>query len=355
MSQQKKRRPSIKDVARACGVAPSTVSNALSNRRYVRPDTRQLVIETAERLGYRASAVARGLRMERSWSVGLMLASISNPFYPEVARGVEDVVTEIDCNLILCNTDYHADKQDRYLRVLLDRRVDGIIMGSHPDERHVAELRKAHVPYVLLNKGHGVLQGDYVGVDNRGGIAKAVDHLVTLGHRRIGFIRGHPMSGATEARHESYIESLHRRGCEVDERLAVNGRYDFVSGQTAAQQLLDVEDPPTAIISANDIMAIGAITAIRSRGLRVPEDISVVGFDDIFLSSLPMVQLTTIRVPKRELGAEAARVLVERIGGARGDSSCEVVLPAELIERQTTAPVRLRHGHAQAAASSVAD
>jgi DNA-binding LacI/PurR family transcriptional regulator len=340
------RRPGIKDVARDCGVAPSTVSNALTDRRYVHPETRKRILESATRLGYRASTVARGLRMQRSWSVGLLLASITNPFYPEVARGVEEVVADSGCNLILCNTDYQEDKQDRYVRVLLDRQVDGIIVGSHPHQRHLEDMRAAGVPFVLLNKGHGKLKCDYVGIDNRGGIAKAVEHLAKLGHRRIGFIRGHPMSGAADERLASYHETVARLGLVQHPALIVVGRYDYVSGQVAGGQLMGLKSPPTAIVASSDMMALGAIDAIRLQGRQVPEDISVVGFDDIFYSSLPGVQLTTIRVPKRELGAAATRLLLERIAAHQVEQPHEFSFPAELIDRATTAPVRAagRHG-----------
>lgn len=340
MSRERPRRPSIKDVARDCGVAPSTVSNALTDRRYVHPETRKRILDSAARLGYRASTVARGLRMQRTWSVGLLLASITNPFYPEVARGVEEVVAESGCNLILCSTDYQEDKQDRYVRLLLDRQVDGIIVGSHPHARHLEEMRAAGVPFVLLNKGHGKLKCDYVGIDNRGGIAKAVEHLAKLGHRRIGFIRGHPMSGAADERFASYQEAVARLSLVQHPSLIVGGRYDYVSGQVAGAQLMGLRTPPSAIIASSDMMALGAIDAIRQHGRRVPEDVSVVGFDDIFYSSLPGVQLTTIRVAKRELGVAATRLLLERIGTHQVDQPHEFSLPAELIDRATTAPAK---------------
>jgi DNA-binding LacI/PurR family transcriptional regulator len=337
MAKKKTRRVSIKTVAEECGVAPSTVSYALNNSRYVTPETKRRILESAERLGYRASAVARGLRMQRSWSVGLLLTSISNPFYPEVARGVEDVVNQNECNLILCNTDYQEDKQDRYVRVLIDRQVDGIILGSHPTEKHLNDLKQAHIPFVLLNKGIGVLKGDCVAIDNQGGIATAVDHLVALGHRRIGFIRGHAMSGATPEREKSFIDSVKRHGLRFDKELVVPGHYDYVSGQIGCQRLLNLTPRPTAIVAASDLMALGAIEAIRSAGMNVPVDISVVGFDDIFISGLPEIQLTTIGVAKRELGAAAARLLLERMDGQGQPDPCEIVFPTRLIERKTTA------------------
>jgi LacI family transcriptional regulator len=337
VTKERRRRPSIKDVARDCGVAPSTVSNAITNRRFVLPETRARILESAARLGYRASTVARGLRMQRSWSVGLLLASISNPFYPEVARGVEDVVAENGCHLILCNTDYQDDKQDRYMRVLIDRQVDGIILGSHPDERHLQDLRAAGVPFVLLNKGHGKLRGDYVGMDNRGGIAKAVEHLAKLGHRRIGFIRGHPMSGAADDRYESYRDTVERLDLVQDPALVAPGRYDYVSGQSAGAQLLALRHPPTAIVCSSDMMAVGAIDAIRGLGRRVPEDISVVGFDDLRLSRFTTPPLTTVHQPALEIADRATQLLIDLASGRRVRKLRHLLKP-ELVIRGSTAP-----------------
>ena len=160
-------RATIKDVARACGVAPSTVSNALSGSGYVRDDTRAQVLDAAKRLGYRASSVARGLRMQRSWSVGLLLADIANPWFPELVRGVEDVLWSAQINLVLCNTDYQAEKEDTYLRHLIDKRVDGLILASTGAESPaVPRLQAEGVPLVMLNRRHGSVATDYVGMDN---------------------------------------------------------------------------------------------------------------------------------------------------------------------------------------------
>jgi LacI family transcriptional regulator len=335
-----RRRVSIQDVATACNVAPSTVSNALSGKRYVRKETRERIVAMAEKMGYRASTLARSLRLQRSWSIGLLLANISNPFYPEVARGVEDVAGAEAWNLILCNTDYQDAKQDRQLELLLDRQVDGLILASHPDERHIRFLENAGVPFVLLNKGHGRFKADYVGIDNRDGIMKAVDRLASFGHRRIAFICGHPESDAAEQRYEGYLSSLERLGIPFDPALVAEGTFDFASGQEAAEAFLGLSALPTAIVAASDLMALGAIEIIQLRGLRVPQDISVVGFDDILVASMPGIQLTTVRVPKWDLGATAARLLLKRVGGDVSDYPAEVIYPVELVERGTTASAR---------------
>ena len=329
-------RTTIKDVARACGVAPSTVSNALSARGYVRDETRAKVLDAAERLGYRASAVARGLRMQRSWSVGLLVADIANPWFPELVRGVEDVLWSAQINLVLCNTDYQPEKEDAYLRHLIDKQVDGLILASTGSESPaVPRLQAEGVPLVMLNRRHGTVATDYVGMDNRGGVAAAVAHLVELRHRRIGFIAGRTDSSAAQERKEGYLRAMAAHFGAAPQELIAQGDYSIVSGTDAARRLLALAAPPTAIVSANDFMAYGAIDAITEAGLAVPRDVSVTGFDDIFVSALPRIALTTVRPPTRKLGATAAELLLKQVA-RKGAERESVILPSELVIRRTT-------------------
>jgi DNA-binding LacI/PurR family transcriptional regulator len=331
-------RATIKDVARACGVAPSTVSNALSGSGYVRDDTRAQVLDAAKRLGYRASSVARGLRMQRSWSVGLLLADIANPWFPELVRGVEDVLWSAQINLVLCNTDYQAEKEDAYLRHLLDKRVDGLILASTGAESPaVPRLQAEGVPLVMLNRRHGSVATDYVGMDNKGGIAAAVKHLVELGHRRIAFIAGRISSSAANERREGYLLAMAEHLGSAPPDLMVQGDYSIVSGFEAARRLLALTPRPTAIVSANDFMAYGAIDAITRAGMAVPKDISVTGFDDILVSGLSLIGLTTVRPPTWKLGATAAELLLQRVAKKGAAHRESIVLPSELVVRATTA------------------
>lgn len=340
MNDTPNKRPSILDVARECGVAPSTVSNALSNKRHVRRETREKIIEVAAQLGYRASTVARGLRMQRSWSIGLLIANISNPYYPRLARGVEDIAAQEKCNLILCNTDYDPAKQERYLNLLIDRRVDGLVLASHPDEEHLELIRRADIPVVLLNKGHGDMNADYVGIDNHGAAGMAVDHLIALGHRNIAFIRGHRHSQAAQERQNGFCEAMERNGLTCDASLTVDGAFDFESGQRAGQRLLAGKAPFTAVVAASDLMAMGAIDVLTRSGRSVPDDVSVIGFDDIYLASMPMLSLTTLHVPMLNIGETAARFLIDRIEGSYRGEPREILFPVELVERSTTATVK---------------
>lgn len=338
MNGRANRRPSIQDVARLCGVAPSTVSNALSGRRYVSEETKGRIVDAANQLGYRVNTLARSLRMQRSWTIGLVLANINNPFYPEIARGVEDITSKEEWNLILCNTDYQVSRQISALQTLLDRSVDGVVMASHPDEEQIDMLLRAGVPYVLLNKGHGPIVGDYVGIDNEKGITLATRHLLSLGHRRIAFICGHGQSDAADHRLDGFIKTTIQEGISVPDSWIVPGAFDFESGRKAAQSLIKTDDRPTGIVAASDLMAIGAVDAITEAGLRVPEDISVIGFDDIDLAKMPGIKLTTVHVPKWQIGASAARYLLERIQGKAPDQYRQRIFDVELKQRGTTGP-----------------
>lgn len=341
MSNAVRSKITIKQVAAASGVAPSTVSNALTGKGYVAPATRSRVIETAASLGYRASSLARSLRLQQTWSVGLLLADVSNPFFPAVVRGIEDVLWGKQYNLVLCNTDYRKDKEAAYLRHLLDKRLDGLILASTAsDSDDVLRLQAERVPFVMLNRRHVSAKTPYVGMDNEGGVGMAMEHLLALGHRRIGFIKGRTDSSAAEERYQGYCKALRQAGIPFDEALVAHGDYTIESGHAAAVGLMGRPRLPTAIVSANDFMAFGAMALFKERGLRVPEEMSVIGFDDIFVSALPWIELTTVRPQSWQLGASAAELLLDLIGGQETSLAREMILPNELILRSTTARAR---------------
>jgi LacI family transcriptional regulator len=323
-------------VARAARVTASTVSIALSGKGSLRAETRARVLAAAEKLGYRGSRQARGLRLQRSWSVGLLLVDIANPWCPEIVRGVEDVLWAAGINLVLCNTDYRADKETAYLLHLLDQGVDGLILASAAAESEaVPRLMREQVPLVMLNRRHRTAATDYVGMDDRAGIGQAVAHLAGLGHRRIGFIAGPAGSSAARERLEGFRSAMASFAGGAEAAMIRQGDYSIASGFAAARQLLARK--PTAIVSANDFMAYGAMDAILQAGLGVPADISVTGFDNSFISGLPLIGLTTIDPATRKLGAEAARLILRRIAN-RGAPIRSIVLPTKLVVRGTTGP-----------------
>lgn len=330
----------MKDVARACGVAPSTVSNALAGKAYVKPATRQAIEAAAAKLGYRVSTIARALRTHRSFSVGVLLADIANPTFPEIVRGIETALRESGCTLLLCNTDGSESRQAQYLRALQDRHVDGLILVSQHLETPEIQALLAHAPpTVLVHRRHRTRPLDYVGLDNAGGIEKALEHLRELGHYRIAIMRGPVASTAVAERVSAFQRYVRRHRLDRDPRLVVQADYSRDGGYAAGEQLFALADRPTAIIASNDVAALGLMEAASRHGIRIPRDLSVVGFDDIFVSALDSIALTTIQQPKHEIGAAAADLLLKRITSGKSNyRPREVIFPARLIVRGTTAP-----------------
>jgi LacI family transcriptional regulator len=335
----RQKRATIRDVANFSGLALSTVSNALSNRRYVTEDTRQKVLQAAEEVGYRVSYIARSMRTQRTFSLGILVGDIANPFFPEIVRGAEDVASAEGYNLILCNTDYREEKQKAYIQILRDQQVDGIIIASQIQKSdEILPLIEEGVPLVLINQRYPGAETDYVGVDNSRGMAEVCEYLWRLGHRKIGFIRGREGSTAAQDRFDGFVQGMKALGGEHDDRLVQPGDWSYGSGATAARRMLAMVNRPTAIIGGNDLMALGAIEAIQEFGLRTPQDISIVGVDDIFVSAMPWASLTTLRHPKWTVGATAARSLIARINDPETPIS-RVIIPPEFIVRGTSGSV----------------
>lgn len=330
-------RPTILDVARLSGVSVSTASNALAGKRHVKAETRERVQRIAEEIGYAASAAARGMRLKRTWSIGLIVGDIANPFVPEVVRGIEDVIWRERNNLILCNTDSDLDKRRAYLRSLVGRQIDGLLIASQAlDAGDMQLIARAGIPAVTLNRRPQVGALDYVGIDNRHGIRLAMDYLLALGHRRIAFIKGIVDSTSAGDRFGAYVQALEEAGLPSEPTLVAQGDYTLPSGAAAARQLMAQERPPTAIVAANDLTAIGALGTLHEMGVRVPDEVSVVGFDDIYLSDHPLVKLTTVQHPKRETGIAAASYLLQRIQDGVQDPPRTMVLKPALLVRGTS-------------------
>jgi LacI family transcriptional regulator len=332
-------RPTILDVAAACGVSPATVSNVLANKPYVKEQTRQLVLQKVAELGYRASRAAQSLRTGRSWSVGLIIGDISNPYVAEIVRGVEEVLWARRNNLILCNTEFDADRKMAYASSLLDQHVEGLILVSQSfSEDEVRALNLSDVPVVTVNRACEALKSDQVGIDGAGGIRAAVQYLAQLGHKRIAFVKGAASSPSADERYMAYMKAVRAHKLAIDSALVVQGDYSMESGSIAVRELWARDAAPTAIVAANDLMAIGALGALKEMNIDVPREVSVIGFDDIFLSNHPLVRLTTVHYSKRDIGANAARLLMRRVEGERGDGPRIVTLDTSLIVRGTTAP-----------------
>lgn len=328
----------IRDVAAACGLSMSTVSCALADRDNVRPETKRIVKEAAALLGYFPSHVAQGLRTGKSWTIGAIVSDISNPFYGKLLRGAQETLAEFGYHLILCSTDYDPAKQTHYIHYLSQRRVDGLLIApTASDSADIVTLAGLRLPFVMLLRSHDTVSTDYVGVDNTAGMRTVMEHLWQMGHRRIGLILGRHGASPTVERLAAYRAFLAERGQAEYPGYVEYGDYSLDAGVYAARKMLRLDPRPTAIATANDLTALGVMKSCNDLQLKVPQELSLVGWDDIFVAGLPNIELTTLRVPKWELGMTAARLLQRRIESQDASARREQIrFKGELVVRHTT-------------------
>ena len=333
-------RSTIQDVARAARVHPSTVSRVLNARPelLLRLETRARVVAAAERLGYRPSVLARSLRLRRTLTLGMLVPDIANPFFPPIIKGAEDIAHARGYTLVLCNTADVPEREATYLRVLRERQVDGALIAStRMADATITALRADGFPFVLVNRATRGSIDLAVTIDNRAAAGEAIAHLADLGHRRIAQVAGPQTTTTGAERVAGARRALRARG--LDASVVVEAEaWSESAGYRAARQLLNGVDPPSAIFGANDLIALGVLRAAREAGLRVPDDLSVVGFNDIGESAL--IDLTTVHVPQEEMGAAAARLLIAALEH-EPLAERRVVLPARMVVRGSTAAPRL--------------
>lgn len=333
-----RKRVTIKDVARETGLALSTVSNALAGKPLVKPETREYVAETARRLGYRTSVVARSLRTQRSYTIGVLIEDVANPSTSAFVRGVEDGVNRAGYNLLLADTDSDIERQVSAMQALVDHEVDGIVMISqHLMDERIRKILYGGTPIVLVQRCEPGLELDYVGADNSDGIHEAMRYVRSLGHERIGYLTGPLVSSSARERLAAFRDASRELGLPVTDELIYQGRYSLEAGLEAAGFFSGMRQRPTCVLASNDMSAIGLIQGLGERGLEVPKNVSIVGLDDIELARIKAIDLTTIRLEKRAIGAEAARLLMRRVEDPNAPVT-SIILPTRLIVRGTTAP-----------------
>lgn len=333
-----RKRITIRDVAAASGHAVSTVSNALANKPYVNAETRQHIQEIATHMGYRPSTIARALRMRTSSTIGVLIADVSNPASPEFIRGIDDFAQREGSNILLCNTDGDERKQIAQMQALLDRQVDGMILISQfCDTPEIRVLLDGPSPFVLLQRRSRRFRDDYVGSDNVQGTYDSMRYLHGLGHKRIGFVTGPVESSTAMERFEAYESYVQEFGLEVDPDLVFRGDYTLEMGAAAMNHFSRLKKLPTAVIASNDVNAIGIQDAAMEIGLSIPNDFSLLGCDNISFTGLKRIDLTTLHLPKREMGAAAVELLLRRIRSNRPGTPREIIFPTELTIRGSCA------------------
>jgi len=330
----------IKDIARIASVSHTTVSRALNNQLRIRKETRERILSIAKELNYRPNFIARSLVMKRSKTLGLVITTIANPFYTELAQGIEATSRKLGYSIILCSTQSDLETEKLYIEMLRSKGVDGIIFTSaHMGDPNIVELAEEGFPIMLVNRKtyHPLVKEkvDYVGIDNIQGGFLAVEHLIRLGHQRIGIIGGSSESSVGFERLEGGKRALEVYGLSQIDDYFLEGDFLKESGYRGGMKFIKMADPPTAIFATNDYMALGAYQAVGEEGLKVPEEMAIVGFNDIEFTAMKGVELTTIGQKKYEMGALSVETLVEKIEGRKLGPSREIILKPELIIRKT--------------------
>lgn len=328
-----KKKATVYTVAKHAGVSIATVSRSLAGSRKVAPETRQRVMQAIEDLNFEPNPSARRLAHKKTETIALVFPDISGPFYSTVIRGVEQEAGRHDHNVLIYGT-HGKESSGRFLRMLTSK-VDGlIIMARSIDEDSLCSLQRHGVPFVLLGQPNGQFQCSTMAVDNEAGAYKAAVHLLAHGHQRIGIITGPDDSPDNKGRLQGYRKALLDAATSIQQNMIVPGNFKYEGGRIAIHNLLEATSPPTAVLAANDEMAIGAIDAALQRGLRVPEDLAVIGFDDIQMAALTRPSLTTVRQPMQLLGEAAVTLLFERLQNPDALSRHEL-LETKLVVRQS--------------------
>jgi DNA-binding LacI/PurR family transcriptional regulator len=333
-------------VARAAKVSIGTVSSVINDGSAVAPETRRRVLGLIAELGYEPNNAARTLKRGRISSIGIIVPDLQNPYFASVAEGIERAAAKNDVLMVLCLTSAESEREEYFVKLLRNRRLDGVIYLSGTGLPSAALLKLSERGnMVFVDERLPGIDVPFVSADNRVGARVLARHVIAAGHRRLAIIGGPPRLWTSEQRLAGYREAIAAAGLDPDAVPVSEGDYSERSGHAAAARLLaqPPSDRPTAVICANDLMAMGALRACREIGLAVPKDISIVGFDDIPATGLLDPPLTTVAQPGREMGAAAADLLLHRIG-ARPDPPARVEFPTVFVQRASVAPPR-RHGN----------
>jgi DNA-binding LacI/PurR family transcriptional regulator len=354
MKKQPKKPVTLADIAAEAAVTPMTVSRVMNSSGYVHTETRERVLRVAREMNYRRNGLARGLKRQCTETVGMVIGDIANPFAAELTRGVREVLEERGYSLFICISEHKAKEDVQAFDSLADHRADGLIVAtraSRSGNERLQELVDSGMPVSLIGRDFRHEHADLVMADNLKGGYEATRHLIDLGHKRIGFIGISLTEGLRLKRFQGYLEAMKDHGLAVEDNLIVGGRevVDQMPGYSTEEmgyngmlKLLDLKDRPTAVFARNDFTAMGALNAIKRAGLRVPEDIAVMGYDDIPLASHTSPMLTTVRQPTREQGRTAAELLLRRIEGDREQPRAEKTFECELVIRESTNPLQNR-------------
>ncbi len=331
----------IRDVAERAGVSTMTVSRVINNSGYISQDARERVEAAIAEIGYVPNTLARSLRFKQTKTLALVLTDITNPFFTTLARGAEDGASDQGFNLIFCNTDESETEQAKELTALVQKRVDGVLLvPAASSAEAVAFLREQGVPVVVLDRRVPDCTVDSVRCDSEQGAYELASHLLDLGHQRIAALSGPQKVSTAQDRVAGYRRALADSGLGPDAEIVYYGPFTQAGGVEMARQALALSPRPTALLAANNFIAVGAYQAVRETGLGVPDDVSIVGFDDLPTWLVMEPFLTVAAQPAYEMGQRATQLLLERLSHGAATECQEIVLPFEIIVRRSSGPPR---------------
>lgn len=326
----------IRAVAAHAGVSVSTVSRVVNHNQRVDADLADRVRVSIRELGYIPSRVARSLVSGRSSTFGVIISDITNPFFPELIQGFEDAAVELGYETLIGSTNYDLQKMDACVDRMLERKVDGVAVMTFGIEGPLLDrLAERGIPMVFIDKAPDTQKSLAINIDYAQGIAEAVAHVAELGHEQIAFLAGPPALHSAMARRKAFQAAMKKAGIKVNPAYMAAGDHTLERGMEAAEKLLKLKEPPTAILCSNDLSAIGAMHAVFAAGLSVPHDVSVVGFDDVRFSEFLIPPLTTVRMSRTEIAHAAVQLLQQLVQG--GEYPPVSTIPTSLIVRQSTA------------------
>ena len=326
----------LKDIAIKAGVSVNTASRALRNNPDINDGTKKRIIEIAESLGYTPNALAKNLRFRKTKTIGVIIADISSPFYSNVVKGIEDGAKEKGYSVILCNTDEQYEKEEAAVRVLLEKRVDGLLITPVQKKNgDILNLKEKRVPFVLVGRYFDDLQTNYIITDDVTGSFLATEHLIKEGHRKILCINGPLHISSAWERLAGYKRALLEYGIQYDQKLVKGNTTEMEEAYKLIKEILSQGLNFTAIFAYGDVLAFGAMHALREAKLRIPDDMAVVGYDDIKFARVSHPPLTTVRIPRYRLGKKAIDLLVDEIIEKNSKKLNQVTIKPELVIRES--------------------
>lgn len=327
----------MKDISKIAMVSIATVSAVINKSAYVSPELAERVNKAIEELNYRPNAIARSLKMNSTLTIGVIISDIANPYYAAMIKGMDDAAIKKNFSLILCNTSNDHDRFLNYLKLLMEKRVDGLLLASISHQDDLQRVERTGIKYVLLNRKPPAYDRNFVGVNNPLTSELSVKHLVSQGKKRIAYFAGDLQTSTARERWEGFVSGMRQNGLQIDDSLMFQGDYTQESGYTNVKKMLsEVNVLPDAICAASDLVAFGAIKALRESGIRVPDDIAVIGNDNNPFSENFIVPLSTIDHPTYQMGKLSMEFMLQMIEGKDEGQNRQIILTPSLVVRESS-------------------